>query len=348
MTSSIYNRVSATAELPQTQNIRSARKLVATVIENRLNKDGTLIRVVFNQALPLMKGHLKDLPVSLNRNLSSSDGRKMTVRGTHNNNLTAVWHAQDGYRKTPPDVQRGERVYVWQVGDTDNWRWEEMNDDATSMRHVETVVQSVNADKKENKDSKEFGPHNQYYIENSSELKHFTISTSKANGEFAAYVFQINAKDGCVVIQDDIGNAIELNSKKKTIWFRNICDTEVRLQENNIYVHCHENYQEKIGQNQISQIGANRKVTIGGSCTVDIKGSANIKVGGSTKLECGNTEITGNVKIGGNVNIGGNLNVKGNISGGGGGSFSGSLSVSGSVSLHGGTSAGLIHGSWKC
>lgn len=323
----------------------SPRKYEAEVMEDHYPSDGNKIRFLLTELTPLVNGHMKNNPIPIRRTYSDARGRIYTSRGTHNNNFTAEYWSTDTYRKTPPNVTRGERIYVWQKADSDDWWWEPVNHDAQTKRRVETVIQSINADKPTGKAPNQHDASNTYYTETSSHNKTWTVSTSKANGEFAAYMIQINAGDGSVVIKDDIGNHIELDSKSKKIWMRNQCQTEVTLIENNIKVHCNENYNETVGGNKSIKIKGNKtlevtgdvKVVIGGSANVEISGSANVKVGGSTKLECSNTEITGNVKIGQNLNVEGNvgvkgsLNVQGGTSMGGGGSASGSFSVDGTL-----------------
>lgn len=344
----ISNSVGRGVPTPRDGSI-SPRKYEAEVMEDHYPSDGNKIRFMITELTPLVNGHMKNNPIPIRRTYTDARGRIYTSRGTHNNNFTAEYWSTDTYRKTPPNVTRGERIYVWQKADSDDWWWEPVNHDAQTKRRSETVIQSVNADKPTGTAPNKHDASNTYYTETSSHNKTWTVSTSKANGEYAAYIIQINAGDGSIVIKDDIGNHIELDSKAKKIWMRNQCQTEVTLQENNIKVHCNEMYNETIGKDMSSKISGNKtlevsgnvKVVVNGSANVKIDGTADINVGGSTKLTCGNTEITGNVKIGQNLNVEGNVGIKGslNVSGGtslgGGGSVTGSMDISGNLTAKG-------------
>lgn len=295
------------------------RKYEAIVMANRIHSSGNYVRFSIPELLPLTSGVMVDNPVPMRRKYRDGRGRIIVARGTHNNNFEAVYFSRDSYRKTPPDVQLGERIHVWQQGDTDLWYWEPTNLDSQSIRRSETVVQSVNADKPTGPDSGKHDDTNTYYTEVSSQNKTYTISTSKANGEVAAYKIQINAGGGAIVIQDDQNNFIQLDTTTRTITAHNACDTEVKLHDNHISVKCNNNYNEKIGGNK----------------TMEVSGNVNITVKGNAKVDCPNTEITGNVKIGKNVEIGGTLTVKGGTSMGGGGSVTGNMSISGTLSANG-------------
>lgn len=320
---------------------RAPRKMPARVVENREHSDGNKIKVVPIELLPLIKGHLKDNPVPMSKTYKDARGKSYKAIGMHNNNITAEYWSNDSFRKSPPDVQRDEIVMIWQSETGDNWYWEETLKDASTKRRKETVIQTINADKRTGPDPDTHDSTNTYYQEMSSHNKTWTVSTSKKDGEFAAYLIQINAGGGSVIIKDDLGNFIELNSRDKKIQIRNELQTEVCLDKNDIFVHCNEHYTEEVGNSQSIQIGNNKDEKIGnnfnlhvsGNINIQVGGNANIQVSGNTKLECGNTEITGNVNIGGNTNISGTLAVNGAASLGGGGSVKGALSATGPVSF---------------
>lgn len=303
------------------------RKYEAVVVENRLHSDGNKIRFLITELLPLTKGHLKNNPVPMSMTFKDARGRSSTVRGMHNNNFTAEYFSSDTFRKTAPDVQRGERVYVWQKGLTDYWYWEPFNGDSMSKRRLETVVQSVNADKPKGGDAEkheggEGG--NTYFTEMSSQNKTYTVKTSKANGEVAAYTFQINAGEGSVVICDDVGNHIELDTVEKKIWLRNSCKTEVTLDKNDIRIHCNENYSAKIGGNQ--------SISVSGNCNIEVSGSATVKAS-SVTVDTPTTTITGDVLIKKSLTVIGSASLGGGgtVSGGGGLVVQGPANVQGTL-----------------
>lgn len=308
------------------------QKYEAVVVENRLHNDGNKIRFLITELLPLTKGHLKNNPVPLKSKFKDARGRQITVKGTHNNNFTAEYFSTDTFRKTAPDVQRGERVYVWQKGLTDYWYWEPFNGDSMSKRRLETVVQSVNADKPDGGDPTKHEDSNTYYTEMSSQNKTYTVSTSKANGEVAAYKIQINAGEGSVIICDDAGNHIELDTSGRKIWLKNSCQTEVTLVENNIHVRCNERYDENIGSDKTTTIGGSNNVKISGSCNIEVSGSATVKAS-SVTLDTPTTTITGDVKIEKSLTVVGSASLGGggSVSGGGGFSVQGPTNIQGTL-----------------
>lgn len=192
----ISGLVSGSVPSLQTFNYRPLRKYEAIVLENKIRGDGNMIRFMFSEVLPLETGHIRNNPIPMKRVYTDARGRVKQASGTHNNNFTAVWYNTDGFRKTPPDVQRDERVMVWQLQDSDTWYWEECNRDAMTHRRLETVVHSINADKQVGGTNENHDDVNSYYQEFSSHNKSVTIATSKKNGEFTDYMMQINAKDG--------------------------------------------------------------------------------------------------------------------------------------------------------
>ena len=258
---------------PHKYQERPPRKFEAIVMENREHSDGNLIRVLITELLPFTKGHARNNPVPLKDSFPDARGRIRTVRATHNNNITAEYFSTDSFRKTPPDVQRGERVHVWQKGDTDIWYWEPINHDSMLRRHLETVVHSVNADHPGVPDSQKHDADHTYYTEMSSHNQTYTISTSQKNNEFARYLIQINAKDGSVVIKDDIGNHIELDSKNTKIWMRNACNTEVTCVENNIKVHCNEYHNTTVGLDKTVEVGRDMVIRVKNDQTTEVTGN---------------------------------------------------------------------------
>lgn len=344
----VTNRLNTATDVNRSE---TTRKYEAVVVENKVHSDGNRIRFIISELLPNTDGQLRNNPVPMKRQYIDARGIKHTSRGTHNNNFTATYYSTDTFRKTAPDVQRGERVLVWRKGLSNLWYWEPFNGDSMSKRRLETVLQSVNADKQKGGDPEKHeggADGNTYYQEMSSQNKTYTIKTSKANGEVAAYTIQINAGDGAIILCDDVGNFIELDTVNKKIWMKNSVDTMVKLEKNNIDLFCHEHYTANIGGNATVNIKGNSSVTINGNSDISINGnsslkvngnvsanvggSANIDVGGSASLKAPTTKIDSTVTITKDVMIQGGLTVSGGTSMGGGGTATGSFSINGSLS----------------
>lgn len=308
---------------------RQVKKFRGKVTHNYDPKNGNVVFVTPVELIPLSTGHLLDNPLGMKVKYTDATGRTGASRGTHNNNIPCIYYSSDTYRKTPPNVQRGEEVWIWLSGDGRTWYWEPCNKDSLSARRLETVVQGVNADKPTGKDSKQLGSQNMYYTETSSENQTYTVSTSAANGEVTTYLIQINGKKGSMILQDGMGNIIEINSSQGLVWLKNQCGTTVKLDKNNIEMKCNEHYKAEVGQNYSLKVGGDMTIEVGGSVNYKAGGSFNANIGGSTTVDCSQVTFTGNV----NINQG--LNVSGMSTMGGGGTVQGNMAISGNLSANG-------------
>lgn len=132
------------------------------------------------------------------------------------NTVPATWIDFNSPRITPPDVKKDDLVLIWRLGETDIYFWQDRN--IANVKRLETIVYAISADPN-NKLKSDLS--NAYYVMISSHDKHFTIKTSKANGEFCAFTHQINGGDGIIVTEDDIGNTFWFDSKNTDIGFEN-------------------------------------------------------------------------------------------------------------------------------
>jgi len=145
-------------------------------------------------------------------------GQKYTVRVEMSHSIKARWLSFESNRKTPPDVRRGEKVYIYRFADVDKYYW--MSDkESEYLRRLETVVYAISATRDEA--TKVLTPENTYYLEMSSHTKQITLHTSKADGEPFAYTFQFNLKEGAVVLEDDDGNSFQLDSAERQLTLKN-------------------------------------------------------------------------------------------------------------------------------
>ena len=133
---------------------------------------------------------------------------------TSGTTIPATWlRLGNDNRLTAPDVRRGEAVVLYQFGDSMTLFWTTVRDDHR-LRKLETAVYGWSATRDE---SAGVSPETLYYLEVSTHRKVVTFHTSKADGEPFSYDVQINAKEGKVLIQDDAGNSIELDSAESRI-----------------------------------------------------------------------------------------------------------------------------------
>nr|DAQ63488.1 MAG TPA: central spike protein [Caudoviricetes sp.] len=296
-----------------TKEVPIRKKYKASVVENKHQGDGNKVLFHLEELVPLSRGHLKDNPIPMKRVYQDSNGRVFTARGTHNNNFIAEYYSTNSFRKSPPDVQRGEIINVWQKADTDDWFWEDTSEDNLAKRRLETIIHGVNADKRVGYDPGRFDDDNTYFTEMSSHNRTYTISTSEANDEVAAYKMQINAGEGSVVTQDNVGNHFQIDTKGTEIWLHNANGTEVKLTRDCIWVFCRDKMEVQVGGNAIIHVKGNTEIKVQGNSDIQVQGNSNIGVKGNSDISVeGNSGI--NVKGDSSINVEGNssLGVKGN------------------------------------
>ncbi len=144
--------------------------------------------------------------------------------------IIATW-LPDSNRVTPPDIQRGEMVSLWQMGSSDKYYWRSLAKDE-KLRRLETVVIGISANPDSDADGR--SPENMYFIELSSHAKTITLSTSQRNGEFCTYDFQFDLGNGRVVLQDNKGNSALFDSKNIHMKLLNQLGTFFELNKQNI------------------------------------------------------------------------------------------------------------------
>lgn len=144
-----------------------------------------------------------------------------------------VWGG-DTNRLTAPDVRRGERVNIYQVGDDDRYYWSSCGMD-DNLRRLETVIRTVNANPDNNKENDET---NTWREEWNAHDGHITLQTTMANGEVAAFTIQTNGKTGVYVVEDEKGNMIYLDSVNTDIAMVNADGTMVQLIKDTINMKC--------------------------------------------------------------------------------------------------------------
>ena len=129
--------------------------------------------------------------------------------------LNAVWlPMHQSNRMTAPDVRRGEKVLIYQFGNSQNFFWDTL-DNYTKVRRLEAAVYGYCATKEENV---EMNADNTYVQGVSTAEKIITlISTTKKNEEKYKYQIFIDTKNYHIVIRDDYENRIVLQTEKELI-----------------------------------------------------------------------------------------------------------------------------------
>ncbi|ARV76868.1 hypothetical protein PHABIO_237 [Pseudomonas phage Phabio] len=158
----------------------------------------------------------------------NEDGTEYQVKSTSARDIECEWLPMEGNRVTPPDVQRGELVMIYRLGDTSQYFWTCMGL-RNHLRTLESVITMYGATPNISGCGLDFS--NCYYSIWSPMDGHITFSTSKANGEEFRYTFQINAKDSFAGLTDDVGNYMEINSAAGRCMFKNAAGSIIRAEK---------------------------------------------------------------------------------------------------------------------
>lgn len=168
------------------------------------------IQVNLREMSSYMSGQVTVDPKQLEYKGTTAAGEQVQDKLVTDQNVSAIWLPHGSNRVSAPDVQPGERVTVWRVGDEDKYYWTEMGLD-DELRRLETIVIAISGSPATT-ENKEIGDGDWYFIEWSSHKKHMMMSNSKANGEVVQYVAKFDYGEGKFSVADDMDNAISLDS----------------------------------------------------------------------------------------------------------------------------------------
>jgi hypothetical protein len=200
-------------------------------VNKNLNSD--IIEVAPVEDFPMLDGEITDNREKYSANALDASGAPINVEIDTTATIKAKWlPISNSNRKTSPDVRRGETVVLYKFADSDAYWWNTLFDD-NNLRRLETVIYAFSNNSTE-------GPmddaQSTYFLEVSTHRKIMHIHTSKSDGEPFSYDVQINAKEGRIVITDDVGNFIVLNSADKRITAQNISESTVDINDKNIFI----------------------------------------------------------------------------------------------------------------
>lgn len=194
---------------------------MGVVAENK-PLDTDMVEVSPVEDVPLVDGEITDNAEELIASNINRDNESSSHTAHVTNTVPAKWlPICAGNRLTSPDVRRGAVVMLYQMADEKRYYWTTLTNDL-KIRKLETVIYAFSATRDERADILH---ENYYYLEVSTHTKTVTFHTSKADGEPFIYDIQINAKDGRILITDDVNNYILLDSEKKQIRLENTAGT---------------------------------------------------------------------------------------------------------------------------
>lgn len=275
------------------------------VAENKPRSDGkggiqTKILVTPIEKLPFLDGQIKSNPKTIESQGKDAYGQAYHSSATTDLTVVADWlRGENTGRRTPPDVRRGERVQLYRYGDTDKYYWKSLGLD-DHLRKGETVIYSLSGTTDEKTDGTH--PDNSYYLEASTHDGHIRISTSKSNGEKAKYNFLFDTKNGKVVLNDDAGNQVEIDSVNALIQLVNAMQSAVSINGKNVNIYAPDSMTFKAVNNINIQAGKDIIVQAGKNFNVTCQASS-IQAQQNVVLKAVNFNITAETSIDGDLTV---------------------------------------------
>lgn len=233
------------------------------------------LAVVPIEIVPMIDGELAEGTEEFGVSSENRLGDSFDVQVKTSSTLTCEWLPFGTNRVTAPDIRRGERVMIYQYGDTDRYYWQPLGWD-DDLRRLETVVYAWSATSDE---AATLNPaENMYALEVSTHGKHITLTTTDVEDEKTTYKIQLNLKDGQLNVIDKQENYILLNSVEHVFEVKNADGTYAKLAKEDIEAFCKNNL--------IAEAQNDGTVTIGNNLTAKVKKNATAKVGEKTWVNC--------------------------------------------------------------
>lgn len=257
-----------------------------------------------------LNGMLSDVKVDYAINAPDARGVQQQENITGQAWVPATWRAiGDANRVTSPDVYASETVIIMTMANTSEYFWDKLGTEP-SIRRQETVQYGFSNLKEK---GAAFDNDTSYWLKFDTRNKKVQIHTSNNDNEPFKFDIIIDTSAGSVVIQDDVGNFIKMDSANDLLSMTSVAGANIDLDKGNINIH-------------------------GKTLKIDIDETINITAGGKVTMTSPNTEINSETQHNGNFSVEGTVSVTAGLKiTGGGGEISGDLKTTGgSVHLNGG------------
>ena len=230
-------------------------------------------------------------------------------------------------RMTSPDVVAGETVKIYRFADTDEYYWTTLFREP-SLRRLETVNHSYSNMRS---GLQPFDKETSYWFEVSTDGKYIKVHTSKNDGEPYAYDITLDTGKGNLLIDDNAGNSLELNSEQNKLSV--ITNTDVYIKSPTVTIEA-----------ETTHITGN--VQVDGNLKVNQTTTTNKQITEDGTHSTGGVQVEGGMTVQGDTTLQNDLEVNGKMKGQGGlessgpisassGQISGDLNVSGNVTASG-------------
>ncbi len=239
------------------------------------------------EEMPMLDGELAPVAVDYKSKAVDKLGSSYETTVETTTTIKAQWLPMGAANRiTAPDVRRGEMVILYKFGDTDKYFWNTLNEDI-KLRKLETVIYAFSATTNE---ASEINDKNYYFIEISTHKRLITLHTSKDNGEPFGYDIQLDTGNGKLVITDDAGNYILLDSSLTQIMLRNVDESTFDMKGPNLSISIPKTIDIKCNDFNLSTI--NNTVVQSGTIAMNGESGTTMTDGSSITITSGNTSIS--------------------------------------------------------
>lgn len=127
------------------------------------------------------------------------------------NYVRAKWAPySESNRTSAPDVRAGETVLIYKYADVDEYYWCDYLREPELRRQEDVLYSYSNLPN----GSDSFDEETSYWVRYNTIDKYVRLHTAKNDGEPFSYDIVIDTKEGKIIITDDGGNSVELDSAK--------------------------------------------------------------------------------------------------------------------------------------
>lgn len=236
--------------------------------------------------------------------------------------IPASWRALgDANRITSPDVYAGESVIILTMADTGIYYWDKLGTEP-GIRRQETVQYSFSNLKAK---GAAFDNDTSYWMKWDTRNKIVQMHTANNDGEPFKFDITIDAGNGSVVIQDDVGNFIKMDSANDLISLTSIAGANIDLDKGHIK-----------GHGISIDLKSDTDINLTAGANINITAVAQIVMTAAKIVESGDVEIDGNVEHNGDEVHNGATEKNGDVTVEGETAITGATSIQGNLSTSGG------------